>query len=124
MSLFGNPDLENDSMPFRVEKYLKKKMRKVEFAHEDPNGDCEPPPDGEWIIIDSVQGISTPKIFREVDDIILSKSLTMHDYDLGMHLKLLKKIHPDISVKIIGVPMSGNEKKISEKVFFLISSAS
>ena len=55
-----------------------------------------------------VRGFSNPKL--NTDTPIYS----LHDFDLGISLKLLKKIDLIDSVKIIGVPMKIGEDKAIE----------
>ena len=60
-------------------------------------------------------------VITDIDSIITSKVYTMHDYDLGYSLKLLKKLRMIDSVKIIGVPMRIKKEEAFEQIAEIIS---
>lgn len=122
VTVFGNPDLPEDAMPIVLLPELRKKFPRIEFVHQDPNEDCRPP-ENPWYIIDTVKGIPGVRLVTDTDLIQVKKRLTMHEYDLGMHLTLLKKIQPDLEIRIIGIPINGKRDDIVEGVSNLLASA-
>ena len=60
------------------------------------------------LILDVVKGIEKVEIITDIDSIKRHEMLSMHDFDLGFNLKLLKKLGKISSVKIIGVPANYN----------------
>ena len=128
ISIFGNPDLPIDAIPVVLIEPLRKAFPDIEFIHQDPNEECVPPEaakkGGEpWHIIDSVKGISNVTIITDLDLLQIKKRLTMHDYDLGMHLTLLKKIYPDLKINIIGVPQLMEKKEALQKVAHILKTS-
>ncbi|MBI4090821.1 MAG: hypothetical protein HY422_02250 [Candidatus Komeilibacteria bacterium] len=122
VSVFGNPDLPMDAMPIALLPELRKQFPDIEFIHQDPNEECRPLGDT-WYIIDAVKGIDKVRLITEMDIIKVSKRLSMHDYDLGMHLTLLKKIYPQLKLRIIGVPIGNKPADILPDVVEMLSSA-
>ena len=119
--VFGNPMVERDSLPLRLLGKLRKKFPELEFEEFDPSENLEN--EGrELSIIDSVEGIKRVTLITDIDRIKTSKIYSMHDFDLGYGLKLLKKLDYLDSVKIFGVPMKISEKKALEQLSTLISS--
>ena len=109
---FGNPDVQNDNVIFKLIPLLRKEFPKIEFIKKDPNEDLSF--DSKYpIILDTAQGIEKAELITDLDSIQLTKSTTMHDFDLGFNLKLLKKLGKIKSVAIIAVPMSSRLGNIS-----------
>jgi Ni,Fe-hydrogenase maturation factor len=102
--VFGNEMLKNDSLPLRLLADLGRKFPDIEFKAFDPNDNMES--EGREInIIDTVEGIDKVTLVTDIDSIKINRVLTMHDYDLGYNLRLLKKLNYIDSVLIFGVPM-------------------
>jgi hypothetical protein len=62
-------------------------------------------------IIDTVKGIKKVELIEDIDKIITDKIYSMHDFDLGYNLKLLKKMKMIDSVRIFGIPSGMKEKE-------------
>lgn len=110
VSVFGNPDLKEDSLVVRLVPELKKKLPEVEFKIEDPVEGLKPPKNSLWVILDVGEGIKGVKVFKDVDRLVDERRVSLHDYDVAMELKLLKKLGKMGEVKIMMVEM-GMEKK-------------
>ena len=109
--MFGNPLVKEDSLPLKILPDLKKSFPEIEFEVVDPNENFPPANERDLTILDTVQGIKEPKLFGLNDLIKIQKSPNSpHDYDLGMHLLLLKKLKRIDSVRIIGIPPNFNKK--------------
>ncbi|OGK08513.1 hypothetical protein A2767_05445 [Candidatus Roizmanbacteria bacterium RIFCSPHIGHO2_01_FULL_35_10] len=103
--VFGNPLVKADNLPVKILPELKKTFPKIEFEIVDPNENFPPENEKDLVIIDTIKGIKKPKMFGLNDLQNIQKSPNSpHDYDLGMHLLLLKKLKRINSVKIIGIP--------------------
>lgn len=89
--VFGNPILPQDSTPIKILPKLKRQFPKLQFVIIDPTEDLEPPV-GNWFILDTVVGIKKPMVIRGIKGIVTQKRLSLHDYDLAIHLKLLEKL--------------------------------
>jgi hypothetical protein len=126
VSVFGNPDLAPDAVPISLLPLLRVHFPAITFEHVDPNEECAPPEASAksgkpWWIIDTVKGIDKVTLIDEKDLLVIKKRLTMHDYDLGMHLVLLKKIYPDLKLRIIGVPFGAKAEEVIEKIIRLLN---
>lgn len=117
--VFGNPLLKQDRLPLKLINKLKKGFPNVEFKEFDPIENLEK--EGKDLnIIDAVEGINKVVLITNINSIKTSKIYSMHDFDLGYTLKLLKKINHLEKVKIFGVPMKINEKQALEQLTKLI----
>ncbi len=115
VTIFGNPLLKDDSLPLRVLPDLQKRFPEITFEVKDPTEECMPP-ENPWWIIDTVKGIKEVTLFESLKDFEAKlkavSRVSLHDFDLGFHLLLLKKINPDFEVRIIGVPPEDNGRVI------------
>jgi Ni,Fe-hydrogenase maturation factor len=104
--VFGNPDVKEDNLAFKVVDEFLAKFGDINFIHVNPNEDAPFLGEDPVYILDVVEGISKPELITEdkLDDLILSSSSTVHDYDLGFQLKYLKKLGKIGKVYIIGIP--------------------
>lgn len=117
--VFGNPILRQDSLPIKIIDKLREKFGWIEFKEFDPNENLEK--EGKELnIVDVVEGIDKVVLITDIDSIKTSKVYSMHDFDLGYNLKLLKKLHYIDNVKIFGVPMKIKEKDAIEQLEPLI----
>lgn len=110
----GNALLENDSLPLRLLPKLRKALPELRFEELDPSEDF--PEERELTIIDTVQeaeeagrhpaaGPPRVRTLTELDRIVSAKPTSLHDFDLGLTLKLLKKAGRLDAVRIVCVPM-------------------
>ncbi len=104
ISVFGNPDLAEDSAALKLIPGLKQKYPRAEIVVEDPAEGLRPARD--WTIVDVCQGISQITEFTDLDRFASARRLSVHDYDLAMELKLLKKLGKIKKLKIIAVPVN------------------
>ena len=111
--------LSIDNVPVRLKPRLESRFPDIEFIIQDPNENLKPL-DRELVIIDTVTGPADVVIIDDVDKVEMSATCSMHDFDLGFNLKLLKKIGMLEKVRIFGVPMGMDEDKVLEKLVDLI----
>lgn len=118
--IFGNENLDSDSLPFKILPALKKHFPKFEFEIKDPNEELDL--DGACIL-DTVDGITKTTLFSDLESFApFRPRLTMHDFDLYTHLALLKKTGRLGSVKIIGIPPDISEKEALNQTTKLLNS--
>ena len=115
--VFGNPLVEKDSLALKIMPKLQEKFPEIEFVEFDPTESLEK--QGKHLkIID----VAEPN-FNEVRELNLdseesfkvlenSKVYSMHDFDLGYNLKLLKKIGRLESVDILCIPNNMGEERV------------
>lgn len=99
--LVGNASVSWDNVPQRLLTRLRKRLPELSFSEADPNENFVPV-DGS-IIIDTVLGIHKPVWFTDISAFEQTRSVSPHDYDLGLHLKLLLKLHKINRIRILGV---------------------
>jgi Ni,Fe-hydrogenase maturation factor len=120
--VFGNPLLKTDSLPLRIITDLRKKFPEITFQEFDPNENLEK--EGrELSIIDAVEGIDKVTLITDIDSIKTSRIYSMHNFDLGYSLKLLKKLGYIDGVRIFGVPMKISKKEALKQLSDLITSS-
>lgn len=107
--VFGNPLVKEDSMPLKLIDKLKRKFPSFQFKEFDTVEDLEL--EKELNIIDTVKGIKKVELIEDIDKIITDKIYSMHDFDLGYNLKLLKKMKMIGKVRIFGIPSGMKEKE-------------
>lgn len=107
--VFGNPLVEEDSLPLRLLPKLKRTFPQFEFKEFDSVEDLQN--EGRNLfILDTVKGIKNACLVG-LNSLKTDKIYSMHDFDLGYNLKLLKKMKMIDNATIIAVPMNINEKK-------------
>jgi len=105
ISVFGNPDLDEDNAAIKLIPWLKKKYPGAEIKIEDPSEGLKPAED--WLIVDTCRGIDKPTEFKDLDKFESVRRVIVHDYDLAMELKLLKKLGKIKKLKILAMPVDG-----------------
>ena len=116
VSVFGNPDVKIDSLVVKLVPRLKEKFLKIEFRVEDPSEGLKPPEKGMWVILDVAKGVDRIRVFEDLDKLVTEKRVSLHDYDVPMELKLLKRIGKVKKIKIVAVPMEMDKKKALEEI--------
>lgn len=105
--VFGNEDVTEDNHPFLLCEKLSSDFPELDFVKIAPNADLPFADQEKVIIFDTIQGISTIRIFHEQDlkHLVLSPRTSVHDFDLGFQLKFLMKIGKLTHITLIGLPM-------------------
>lgn len=103
ISVFGNPDLDEDNAAIKLIPWLKQKYPGETIMIEDPSAGLDPADD--WLIVDVCKGIDKITEFSDLDKFESVRRVSVHDYDLVMELKLLKKLGKIKKLKIICVPI-------------------
>lgn len=112
--VFGNEDLEMDSMPFRILPKLKEKFPKINFETVDPNEEWEVPEEV-WVI-DTAIGIKDVTIFNSLDKFSAPPRVGMHDFDALTNLRYLWKLGKIKKIKIIAIPSDLEESEVLKKI--------
>ncbi|GEM_PF-1686954 len=116
--VLGNPLVVADSMPLRMLPFLKKALPDVEFIEIDPSEEF---PIGETMVfMDTVEAAENVTVLEEIGRITDNSRNTLHDYGLGMQLKLMSKLGKLGKVYVICIPMHGSFesalKQAAEKI--------
>lgn len=118
--VLGNPLVEEDSLPIQLLPNLREGFREVEFVEIDPTENF--PEEDNLIIIDTVINTDRVRILKDVSKIESQPNYSLHDFDLGFNLKLMKKLGKVKEVNIIGVPPNYNEKEALREIKEIIPS--
>lgn len=116
---FGNPDIKEDSLALELADELR--IEGFEFIK------CASPDfllnlnEEEITIIDSIKGLKKILVIRDLDRLNETKTTTMHDFDLGTVLKLLRETGQVKKFKIIGIPCSMKKDEAKKKIIFFLS---
>ena len=113
--------LKQDSLPLKLIDDLRQKFGNMEFKEFDPTSENLEKEGRNLNIIDTVEGIDKVMLITDIDIIKTQKVYSMHDFDLGYNLKLLKKLGYLDSIKIFGVPMDIRKNEALEQLTELIS---
>ncbi len=120
--IFGNILLPFDILPLKLQPDLQKAFPEIDFVISDPNENIKPI-NKELVIIDTVLDIKEIKIIKNIDQIQDNQTYSMHDFDLGLNLKLLQKIGQLEKITIFGVPPDMNQKQALEQLIKLIKNS-
>lgn len=116
--VFGNPLVKEDSLPLRLMPELQKAFPNIEFKELDAVEDLQN--EGRHLVIlDTVKGIKESRLL-DLGSIRLDRIYSMHDFDLGYNLVLLKKLNLIEDARIIGVPMNIDKKKALNQVQLIL----
>jgi hypothetical protein len=107
--VFGNEDQKEDNVAFKAKVKLNSQIKGVRFIEIKPNEDLPFVDQKQVVLLDTIQGIDKVTVLTEknLDKLIVNRSTTAHDYDLGFQLKYLKKLGKLNKITIIGLPQKG-----------------
>ena len=114
--VLGNEVEPLDNIPIKFIPQLHKEFPNLTFQRLDPTEDLPENGSEEFILIDTVLGLSKVKMINDSNHLLLSPRVTLHDYDLSLSLGLAKKLGKIKKVTIIGVPSEGNQEIILNEV--------
>jgi len=101
--VFGNRLVEQDSLVLKLLPRLRKSFKHIEFKEFDTSENLED--EGrDLIILDTAFGIDKVMLIEDLDSLQMSKTCSMHDFDLPITLRILIKLKAIDSVKIIAIP--------------------
>jgi len=100
--VFGNPDLEEDSLPVRLTPLLRARFPEVDFEVMDPNEEWDVP--RELVVLDTLVGAKDVAVFNDLESFAASPRFTVHDFDALTNLRLLQKLGRLQKVTVIGIP--------------------
>ncbi|HET7345405.1 MAG TPA: hypothetical protein VFJ05_06005 [Nitrososphaeraceae archaeon] len=102
--IFGNPIVKRDRIALVLAQNLRKEFPQIQFKEFDAVEDLQK--EGQSLyIIDAVDGVNDVTVITDVNSIIVNKIYSVHDFDLGYYLKLLKKMDMIKQVVIFCIPI-------------------
>lgn len=111
--VFGNDFLEYDNFTGKVADCLKEKVNVIKCSSPDLLLDSK---SREILIMDILKDAPKPVIINDISRIKAGKILSLHDFDVGFFLNLMKRMGMDRKIKIIGIPDNGSAQKIALEV--------
>ena len=119
--VFGNEYIAGDSLAVAVGRLIKAGRRDIEII------ECRNPDEvyefysGEGCyILDVAKDIDRVITVHDIDKIIAPRLSTLHDFDLGFFLKLLKSLKKIEKVTIICLPMKADIKQSAQETLRII----
>ncbi len=108
--VFGNEYLAEDNFALKIANYMD-----ATIIH------CRNPDDllyieGDITILDVVKNIKKPMLITDINQLKSRNIISLHDFDLGFFLKLMKGLGIEKNIRIIGIPMAGDIESISAEV--------
>lgn len=100
--VLGNLFEEVDALPIKFLPRLREAFPALHFIEIDPTENF--PEEEHLIIIDTIINTRNVCVWMDVNAIKSSPSYSLHDFDLGMTLKLMQKMGTLKRVTIFGVP--------------------
>jgi Ni,Fe-hydrogenase maturation factor len=119
--VFGNILVEKDALPVKLIPELKKELSGFDFIEIDPTEEIIPE-NKTLNIIDTALDIKEVKLLNDIDKIEVQKVCSLHDFDLGYNLKLMKKFGMLEKVNILCIPEKIESKRAVKQIKKIISS--
>lgn len=113
--IVGNPLVRADSMPLRIMPRLQKMLPQIEFVLFEPTR-MDIPLKKDIVFVDTVEGIRKVRVLDDIGKIEAFHACSLHDFDLGAQLLLLRKFDLLGKVRIVGVPAKGKVEKTATDV--------
>ena len=110
---FGNEYVKEDGFAKEVASELKGNFHVITAATPDVLFENK---EKEILIIDVVRNIKKPMLITDLSQLKTRNIVSLHDFDLGYVLTLLRNLGRKNKILIIGVPPTGNKKHIASEV--------
>ena len=112
---FGNELIEQDNLAVKISKELKLENADVERCYS--VNDLFKYQNYENIfILDVVRNLNKVTLIEDINKIKTHKLYSLHDFDLGFFLKLMKQLGKLKEIKIIGIPQKGDKEIIKKEI--------
>lgn len=112
--VFGNPDLDFDSLPLKILPRLRERFPAIQFNVVDPNEEWDMPQ--EVVVLDTAMGIEKVMVFDGLEKFAAAPRVTMHDFDALTQLRYLQKLGKIKRVTVIGMPPTLSKNEAYETV--------
>jgi Ni,Fe-hydrogenase maturation factor len=118
---FGNPYLDEDNLALQVaDLIVKDRIKGLEVIKCVSPDEILSYTDKDFFILDVAAGLDKVTLIDDIDKLKSGNMVSLHDFDLGFFLKLMKETGKLDKVRIICIPQKGNVEEIKEKVVALL----
>lgn len=118
---FGNPYLKEDNLAVQVaDIIIAEKVPGIEIVKCISPDEILSYLDRDFVILDVVKDAKEVMLIDDIDRLKSGSIVSLHDFDLGFFLKLMKETGKIDKVRIIGIPQQGDIKDIKKDVITLL----
>lgn len=120
---FGNEYVKEDNLAIEISKEISKKLslKNIDVKRCYSVDDIFNYYGYENIfVLDVVKNVGKVVLIKNIDKIKEHKLNSLHDFDLGFFLKLMKKLGNLKDIKIIGIPQKGDKELIRNDVLKIL----
>lgn len=118
---FGNPYLEEDNLAISIaDSLVMDEIKNLEIIKCISPDEILSYMDKEFYILDVVKDAEEVMLIDDIDRLTTSNLVSLHDFDLGFFLKLMKETGRIGKVKIIGIPQKGDINELKQKVIDML----
>ena len=111
---FGNEYIKEDALAKEIADELK--IENVRFVKCDDLNQILDYKNENLFILDVAEGISKIEIIKDIDKIKTKNITSLHDFDLGYFLKLMKEIGKLKAINIIAIPIGMDKEKAKKEL--------
>jgi Ni,Fe-hydrogenase maturation factor len=119
---FGNPYLNEDNLALQVaDLIIKDRIKGLEVVKCVSPDEVLGYTDKDFFILDVAEGAKQATLIDDIDKLKSRSLCTLHDFDLGFFLKLMKETGKLDKVRIICIPQKGDINNIKKDVLALLT---
>jgi|ETNmetMinimDraft_2_1059921.scaffolds.fasta_scaffold03093_4 Ni,Fe-hydrogenase maturation factor len=115
---FGNEFIKEDSLAKELADEIK--LTNINFIKCNSFNEIIECKDKNLFILDVVEDITEVIQIKDINQLKENKLFSLHDFDLGFFLKLMKSLGEIKNISIIGIPQKGNKEVIKKEVIKIL----
>ncbi len=119
--VFGNPYMEEDNLALEIAQELNVPGFNFKIL-QNPDEILNYKNENKIIIMDVFRNIDDLIVVNDIDRLAKNKIFSLHDFDLGFFLKLMKETGQLKETVIIGLPNDGDKFELKQKIKDLMES--
>jgi hydrogenase 3 maturation protease len=118
---FGNPYLEEDNLAINIaDSLIKDRIKGLEIIKCISPDEILSYTDKDFYILDVVKDAEEVMLIDDIDRLKTANMVSLHDFDLGFFLKLMKETGRIDKIKIIGIPQSGDISTLKKDIINML----
>ena len=111
---FGNEFIKEDSLAKEIADELF--IKNVRFVKCDNLSEILEYREENLYILDVAEGIDEVKVIEDIDNINTRNIISLHDFDLGYFLRLMKENGKIKKIRVIAIPFGFDKDKAKEEL--------